>query len=190
MATWPDPTPIWGFTDAITGPTPLSLLKEQVKSGTVDTAMAHMHMPEYLEMLMGQTRGSFGEVSVFALLIGAIYLLATRVITWHIPVSFLLSAFLFAGVLHLVDPTIYVNPAFHLVTGGMVLGAFFMATDMVTSPTSVKGQILFGVGCGVITILIRVFGAYPEGVSFAILLMNAVTPLINRGFKPKAFGKL
>ncbi len=149
-----------------------------------------MSMPDYLEMMMGQTSGAFGEVSVFALLAGTVYLLYKKVITWHIPVSFMLSAFLFAGILHLIDPTIYVNPAFHLVTGGMVLGACFMATDMVTSPTTFKGQIIFGCGCGIITILIRVFGAYPEGVSFAILLMNAVTPLINMGCKPKAFGKL
>ncbi len=189
MATWPTPQPIWGFTDAITGPTPLGLLKEKAKAGEVDMLMNVDGMPDYLDLLMGQMGGSFGEVSAIALLIGGVYLLVRRVITWHIPVAYILSAFILAGILHLVDPTHYVTPLFHIVTGGLILGAFFMATDMVTSPTTAKGQLIFGCGCGVLTILIRVFGAYPEGASFAILLMNAVTPLINKISNPKAFGK-
>jgi electron transport complex protein RnfD len=117
-------------------------------------------------------------------------MLLRKVITWHIPVAYMGSVILFAGTLWLIDPTQYVDPLFHLMTGGMMLGIFFMATDMVSSPMSAKGQLLFGIGCGVITMLIRVYGAYPEGVSFAILIMNAFVPIINKSFKPKRFGEV
>lgn len=190
MTTWPKPTPVWSFgaADVITGPTPLGILKEGVKNGqTVNDLVSEM--PSYVDMLLGQMGGSFGEVSAIAILIGAIFLLIRKVITWEIPVSFLLTAFLFAGIFYLVDPTTYVNPCFHLVTGGMMLGACFMATDMVTSPTSRGGMLVFGAGCGLLTIIIRLFGAYPEGVSFSILIMNALVPLINKGFKPRTYAK-
>jgi electron transport complex protein RnfD len=189
MTTWPKPTPIWNLgADVITGPTPLGILKEGVKNGqAVGDLMSEM--PSYVDLLFGQMGGSFGEVSAIALLIGAIFLLIRKVITWEIPVSFLLTAFLFSGIFYLVDPTTYANPCFHLVTGGLMLGACFMATDMVTSPTSRSGMIVFGVGCGLLTIIIRLFGAYPEGVSFAILIMNALVPLINKGFKPQTYAK-
>ena len=189
MTTWPKPTPVWSLgADVITGPTPLGILKEGVKNGqAVNDLMSEM--PRYADMLFGQMGGSFGEVSALALLIGAIFLLIRKVITWEIPVAFLLTAFLFSGIFYLVDPTTYVNPCFHLVTGGLMLGACFMATDMVTSPTSRWGMIVFGVGCGLLTIIIRLFGAYPEGVSFAILIMNAFVPLINKGFKPRTYAK-
>ena len=189
MTTWPKPTPIWNLgADVITGPTPLGILKEGVKNGqAVGDLMSEM--PSYVDLLFGQMGGSFGEVSAIALLIGAIFLLVRKVITWEIPVSFLLTAFLFSGIFYLVDPSTYANPCFHLVTGGLMLGACFMATDMVTSPTSRWGMIVFGVGCGLLTIIIRLFGAYPEGVSFAILIMNAFVPLINKGFKPRTYAK-
>ena len=189
MTTWPKPTPIWNLgADVITGPTPLGILKEGVKNGqAVGDLMSEM--PSYVDLLFGQMGGSFGEVSAIALLIGAIFLLIRKVITWEIPVSFLLTAFVFSGIFYLVDPTTYANPCFHLVTGGLMLGACFMATDMVTSPTSRWGMIVFGVGCGLLTIIIRLFGAYPEGVSFAILIMNAFVPLINKGFKPRTYAK-
>jgi electron transport complex protein RnfD len=124
-----------------------------------------------------------------ALILGGLYMLIKKVITWQIPVAYLGSVVIFTGILWLIDPEMYIDPVFHLLTGGLILGAFFMATDMVSSPISSKGQIIFGIGCGVITILIRIWGAYPEGVSFAILIMNAFTPLINLGFKPKRFGE-
>lgn len=189
MTTWPKPTPIWNLgADVITGPTPLGILKEGVKNGqAVGDLMTEM--PSYVDLLFGQMGGSFGEVSAIALLIGAMFLLIRKVITWEIPVSFLLTAFLFSGIFYLVDPSTYANPCFHLVTGGLMLGACFMATDMVTSPTSRWGMIVFGVGCGLLTIIIRLFGAYPEGVSFAILIMNAFVPLINKGFKPRTYAK-
>ena len=178
MTTWPVPTPIWGFADAVTGPTTLGLIKE---GGDLT------QLPSYVDMLVGQMGGSFGEVSAIALLIGAAFLLWKRIITWHIPVSFIATVFVVAGIFHLVNPAVYVSPFIHLLSGGLILGACFMATDMVTSPTSPWGMIVFGCGCGLLTIIIRLFGAYPEGVSFSILLMNAVVPLINKGFKPKQF---
>ena len=140
-------------------------------------------------MLLGLRGGSIGEISIIALLIGALFLLARKVITWHIPVAFLGSAYVLAAILYAVDPEIYIHPILHMLSGGIILGAFFMATDMATSPSTPLGMIIFGVGCGLLTIIIRVFGAYPEGVSFAILLMNAVTPLINKGIKTSKFGR-
>ncbi|MCR4965022.1 MAG: RnfABCDGE type electron transport complex subunit D [Bacteroidales bacterium] len=182
MTTWPVPTPIWGFADAVTGPTPLGILSE-------GSAVNMGEMPRYVDMLVGQMGGSFGEVSAIALLIGAIYLLWKRVITWHIPVSFILTVFIFSGIFYLIDPTQYASPFFHVLTGGLLLGAFFMATDMVTSPTSPSAMLVFGAGCGLITIIIRLFGAYPEGVSFSILLMNACVPLLNRWLRPRTYAK-
>jgi Na+-translocating ferredoxin:NAD+ oxidoreductase subunit D len=189
MTTWPKPFVSREYLsfgnldqkviDTITGPTPLALLKE----GSTE-------LPEYADLLLGNMGGCVGEVSAIALLLGGIYMLARKIITWHIPAAYLGSVVVFAGALWLIDPSQYVDPLFHLITGGMMLGIFYMATDMVSSPMSAKGQILFGVGCGVITMLIRVYGAYPEGVSFAILIMNAVVPLINKGFKPKRFGEI
>lgn len=116
-------------------------------------------------------------------------MLFRKIITWHIPVSYLLTVFLFTGVLWLINPERYIDPVFHLLAGGLILGAVFMATDMVTSPMTTKGMLIFGTGCGLLTVLIRVWGSYPEGVSFAILIMNAVTPLINKYVKPKRFGE-
>ncbi len=179
MTTWPTPTPVWSVSDIVTGPTPLGILKE---GGSAE-------LPTYMNMLVGQMGGSFGEVSAIALLIGAVFLLIRKVITWHIPVSFMLTVFLFSGLFWLIDPTQYANPFFHLLAGGLVLGACFMATDMVTSPMTPAGMIVFGIGCGLLTIIIRMFGAYPEGVSFSILIMNALVPLINKAFKPKTFAK-
>ena len=189
MTSWPKAAPLWSFgSDAVTGPTPLGIIKEGVKNGgTVESLMGSPDMPDNIQMLFGQMGGSFGEVSAIAILIGAIFLLIRKVISWHIPVSFLLTAFVFAGIFWLVDPTQYANPFFHIITGGMLLGACFMATDMVTSPTSPWGMVVFGAGCGLITMIIRMWGAYPEGVSFAILIMNSLVPLIDKAFKPKQF---
>jgi electron transport complex protein RnfD len=124
------------------------------------------------------------------LILGGIYLLIKKVITWHIPVSIIVTAAIMSGIFWLVNPELYINPIYHVLTGGLMLGAIFMATDMVSSPMTPKGQLIYGVGIGVITILIRFFGAYPEGISFAILIMNAMVPLLNRYVKPKRFGEL
>lgn len=138
--------------------------------------------------MLGFNAGSLGEVSAVALLIGLGYLLYMRVITWHIPVAVLGSAFVLGGLMWAVAPELYPTPWFHLMTGGMMLGAVFMATDYVTSPMSKRGQLLYGVLIGALTVIIRLWGAYPEGMSFAILIMNAFTPLINTYIPPKHFG--
>ena len=178
LSEWPMPHPMFSScaTDAVTGPTTLNLI-------------AHGgDLPKLSDLFLGATGGSFGEVSALAIIIGGIYMLYKKIITWHIPVAFLGTAFVFAGLLWLIDPTSFVNPLYHLFAGGMMLGAVFMATDMVTSPVTHKGQLIFGAGCGLLTIIFRCFGPMPEGVSFAILIMNAVTPLINKFVKTDKFG--
>ena len=189
MTSWPKPTGFsHGYTDAVTGATPLAYLKEGLGNGqSVSDLMANI--PSHMQLFYGHMGGSMGEVAAVALLIGFAYLLIRKVITWHIPVSIFATITVFTGILWLVDPTKNADPIFHLLTGGVMLGAIFMATDYVTSPMSVKGMWIFGIGIGVITVLIRVFGAYPEGVSFAILIMNAFVPLINAYVKPKRFGE-
>ncbi len=189
MTSWPVPVPKFptALADVITGPTPLGILKEGVGAGqTVQQLMGEL--PSYLDLVIGNQGGSMGEMSAIALLLGAAFMFFRKVITWHIPVAYLVSAIGFAAIMWAIDPTHFANPLFHLVTGGLMLGIFYMATDMVSSPMSAKGQIIYGVGCGVITMVIRFWGGYPEGVSFAILIMNAFAPLINTTFKPKRFG--
>jgi electron transport complex protein RnfD len=185
MTRWTAPTPLFSGIDAVTAATPLGEWKTAV--------MLTGKLPENLSdgtlnYLTGNMPGSIGEVSAIALLLGGLYLLGRKVISWHIPVSFIATTLIFSGIFWLVDPTRYPDPLFHLLTGGLILGAFFMATDMVTSPVTTKGMLIFGTGCGLLTVLIRLFGSYPEGVSFAILLMNAATPLIDRFVKPRVFG--
>jgi len=173
MTTWPKPlTP-----DALTGATPLALMKLG-NAGELDL----------MDMFIGKIGGSLGEISAIALLIGFAYLLIRRVITWHIPVSILATVAVFTEILFAANPAQFASPLLHLLSGGLLLGAIFMATDYVTSPMSPLGQIIFGVGIGVITVVVRCFGGYPEGVSFAILIMNATVPLINRYVKPTRFG--
>lgn len=189
MTTWPLAmglnTP---YIDAQTGATPLAVLKEAVKSGhSVSDILSSGSIAGYREMFLGNMGGSLGEVAAIALLIGFVYMLFRKIITWHIPVTIFATVFVFAGILHLCNPEHFADPVFHLLTGGMMLGAIFMATDYVTSPMSKKGMIIYAAGIGIITVIIRVFGAYPEGMSFAILIMNAFTPLINRYCKPQRF---
>jgi electron transport complex protein RnfD len=191
MTSWPVPEPNFptALTDVVTGATPLGILKEGVdlsKGQTVQDVMKEV--PSYIDLMLGRQGGSMGEMSAIALLLGALYMFFRKVITWHIPVAYLVSAIGFAAIMWAVDPSQYANPLFHLLTGGLMLGIFFMATDMVSSPMSSTGMIVYGIGCGVITMVIRFWGAYPEGVSFAILIMNAFAPLINNLFKPKRFG--
>ena len=190
MTSWPKAIEArWAYLDATTGATPLGLLKESLNNGEpMSKVMAQI--PEYSQLFIGNMGGSLGEISAIALLLGGLYLLWKKVITWHIPGSILITVALFTGILWLVNPDKFTDPLFHLLTGGILLGALFMATDMVSSPMTGKGQLIFGVGIGVITVLIRVFGAYPEGVSFAILIMNAFVPLIDKYVKPKRFGEV
>ncbi len=176
------------YIDAQTGATPLALLKEAVKAGTpINDVMNAEGFVTYKDMLLGNMGGSLGEVAALALLIGFAFMLFRRIITWHIPIAIFATVAIFGGLLHIYDPTQFANPLFHILTGGMMLGAIFMATDYVTSPMSSKGMIIYGIGIGILTSVIRIFGAYPEGMSFAILIMNAFTPLINRYCKPTRF---
>jgi len=190
MTSWPVPTGFSNsYTDAVTGATPLGIMKEGIGAGkAVSELMAEI--PSHMELFYGHMGGSMGEIAAVALLIGFAYLLIRKVITWHIPVIVIGTIAIFTGILWMVNPESNADPMFHLLTGGVMLGAIFMATDYVTSPMSVKGMWIYGIGIGVITVLIRVFGAYPEGVSFAILIMNAFVPLINAYIKPKRFGEV
>lgn len=178
MTVWPVPEPFsMAYMDAQTAATPLSFMKfDQM-------------LPPILNTIVGNEGGSMGEVSAIALLLGGLFLIWKKVITWHIPVSILATVAVFTGIMHLVDPIAYENPLWHLCSGGLLLGAIFMATDYVTSPMTTRGQLLYGAGIGLITVVIRLWGSYPEGVSFAILLMNAATPLIDKYILPKRFVK-
>lgn len=185
MTTWPLPGQGFGtYLDAQTGATPLAMLQEMFKSGDVQA------LPLLQDMMLGNTGGSIGEVCELAILIGFVFLLWKKVITWHIPVSIICTVFVISGCLWLIDPAHFANPVVEILSGGLMLGAVFMATDYVTSPMSSKGQLVYGVAIGALTIIIRVFGAYPEGMSFSILIMNAFVPLINSKFKPTRFGEV
>jgi Na+-translocating ferredoxin:NAD+ oxidoreductase subunit D len=185
MTSWPSVQE--NATDAVTSATPLGIIKEGLTTGTPISQISQQ-LPTSTDMLLGNISGSLGEVSALLLILGGLYMLYKKVITWHIPVSVIGSVAAIAAIFWMVDPQSYFNPVYHILTGGLMLGAIYMATDMVTSPMTSRGQIIFGVGIGVITISIRLFGAYPEGISFAILIMNAFTPLINTYVKPKRFG--
>ena len=183
MTNWAKPN---GFistaaVDAFTGATPLGLAKEG--------GVAAVDGLDYMDMLFFNIGGSAGELSALAILVGFVYLLARRVIKPYITLSILATVAVFSGIFWAVNPAEFTGPVFNLLTGGVLLGAVFMATDYVTSPMSNVGGIIFGVGIGLITMLVRYFGAYPEGMSFAILIMNAVVPLINKWCHTKKFGR-
>ena len=186
MTSWPVVGQLTAYADATTAATPLNLMK-QVAGGNIE---ALKDLPSSFDLLIGNNGGCLGEVSALALLLGLAYMLWKKIITWHIPISILATVFIFSGIMHLVDPELYVSPVLQLLTGGLMLGAIFMATDYVTSPMSKKGMLIYGVCIGLLTVIIRLFGAYPEGMSFAILIMNAFTPLINTYCKPKRFGEV
>lgn len=187
MTTWPVPGQSFGtYLDAETGATPLAIMKQAVKSGD---ASVLDQLPKAWDMLIGNTGGCLGEICALAIVLGLIFMLWKKIITWHIPVSIIVTVFVFSGLMHLANP-VYASPVAEVLSGGLLLGAVFMATDYVTSPMSKKGQIIYGVAIGFLTVVIRSFGAYPEGMSFAILIMNAFTPLINNYCKPKRFGEV
>ncbi len=176
------PMPVNGAFDALSGATPLAAVKHGAAADVLGVQ----------ELLLGNMPGSMGEVAALALLCGFVYLLWRRVITWHIPVTVLATMALFAFVVALCSgesgAALWQLPLFHMLAGGAILGAVFMATDYSTSPMTVRGGVIFAVGIGAITMCIRLWGAYPEGMSFAILIMNACVPLINKYVKPKRFG--
>lgn len=189
MTTWPVPKGLGtGYLDAVTGATPLAILKGGLASGqSLSEIMGQLPSPA--QMFLGDMGGSMGEVAAAALLIGFGWLLLRKVITWHIPIAVVGSIAVFTGILWFVNPEKNADPMFHILAGGVLLGAIYMATDYVTSPMVPKAMLIYGCGIGIITVVIRVYGAYPEGVSFAILIMNAFVPLMNAYIKPRRFGE-
>ncbi len=173
------------FADATTTATPLGAAKGTIAMGHALPAVDGATMIQYM---LGNMSGCIGEVSAAAIILGGIYLLIRKCISWHIPVTYIGTVAILALILRTLAPEANMPVSFHLLSGGLMLGAIFMATDMVTSPVTRKGMLVFGVGCGLLTMIIRRWGGYPEGVSFAILLMNSVTPLINRATRPRVFG--
>ena len=190
MTSWPIIGQWDKYLDAATGATPLSIMKETIKTGD---ASLLSQLPDATHLLLGSNAlggaGTIGEVSAIALLIGLGYMLWKKIITWHIPISIIATVFVISGLLHIVNP-IYADPLSEILCGGLMLGAIFMATDYVTSPMTHRGQLIYGISIGVLTVVIRNWGSYPEGMSFAILIMNAFTPLINTYVKPKRFGEV
>ncbi len=178
ITTWSNPiTAKYSTIDAVSTATPLGAFKfEKV-------------LTDYSDLLIGNISGSLGETSAIAILVGGIFLLILKNADWRIPLSFIGSVFILGSIFWLFNPIQYPDPVFHLLSGGLLFGAFFMATDMVTSPITPKGAWIFGIGAGILVIIIRLFGGLPEGVMYSILLMNGVTPLINRYTRPRIFGE-
>lgn len=186
-STWTIPSPAAGV-NATTTATPLGMLKTSLDATgtmpyTFDGDMIR-------QLLFGARNGCIGETAIVALVLGGLFLLVRRCIYWQVPFFYLGTVAVFSGILWKLDPAHNMNPLFHLLTGGVVLGAFFMATDMVTSPVTKSGMIVFGIGCGLLTMIIRKWGGYPEGCSFAILIMNSIVPLINKATRPRVFGHI
>ncbi|MBP3510736.1 MAG: RnfABCDGE type electron transport complex subunit D [Prevotella sp.] len=191
MTSWPVAGQLSAYTDATTGATPLSVMKYAIKTG--DASLLN-ELPDAFSLLLGNAgaeggAGCIGEVCALALLLGLAFMLWKKIITWHIPVSIIATVFVVSGLMHLISPA-YADPFTVIFSGGLMLGAIFMATDYVTSPMNARGQLIYGICIGLLTIVIRNWGAYPEGMSFAILIMNAFTPLINTYVKPKRFGEV
>lgn len=172
--------------DAVTSATSLGFAKTEMSRG-VDLLQSSLHAPAL--SYLGQRAGSLGETAAWLIATGGLVMIFLRVISWHIPVSMLLGIALPAAVLHALDPAHYLDMSTHILSGGAMLGAFFIATDYVTSPNTAKGKLIFGAGCGLLTYIIRSWAGYPEGVAFAVLLMNSLTPIIDTYFKPRIYGR-
>lgn len=206
MTTWAHPSPLfsasgldftqglqmtfggWSGLDGYSGATTLGHIRTETGQGHTLSSLVG-HLPSLSDMTLGMIGGSMGETSTLLLLGGGLFLLWKRVITWHIPVSMIAALLLLAGIMHTVNPDVYPGIEVHLLAGATLLGAFFIATDLVTSPVSPKGQLVFGAGCGLLVYVIRTWAGYPEGMAFAVLLMNAVTPLIDHYFRPRIYGR-
>ena len=188
MTNWQMPGGLFGF-DAVSGATPLGLINEGIMNGQTVPEIMSANGLSYSQMLFANIGGSVGEISALALLAGFVYLLVRKVIRPHITLSIWATVALVSLVFWLAAPDRFTDPLFNLLSGGMILGSCFMATDYVTSPMSVKGGIVYGIGIGFITLMIRYFGSYPEGMSFAILIMNSTVPLINMWFHQKKYGR-
>jgi len=187
MTTFVAPATSFMAMDAKTTATPLVLLKEEGMSKLLE--VFHTKAMLYRDLFVGNRAGSLGETSVIAILLGGVFLLAKRYITWHIPVTFIATVGILAWIFGGKDGLMTGDGLLHMMSGGLMLGAFFMATDYVTGPSVRSAQVVFGVACGALTVLIRLKGGYPEGVMFAILLMNCFAPLLDRGMRSKVFGK-
>ena len=188
MTRWPLPGNRLSI-DGETAPTVLGLLKEGLRYGEPVEKITST-FPNWTDFFFGFQGGSLGEMSAVALLVGFGFMLYRKIISWHIPVTMIATVFILTGTFWLIDPGKYANPVFHILTGGVMLGAIFMATDYVTSPFTHKGMVIFAIGIAIITVVIRLFGSYPEGVSFAILIMNAFVPLINKYAHGRRFGEM
>ncbi len=186
MTTWSKPAGLFGV-DAVSGPTPLGAISEGLMQGSTVQELTSAY--NYKDLLFANLGGSAGEVCALALLAGFVYLCCRRVIKPWITLSIFATVALTSLIFWGINPARFTDPLFNLLTGGLILGACFMATDYVTSPMSLWGGVVFGVGIGFLTMMIRYFGSYPEGVSFAILIMNSVVPLLNMWFKQKKFGR-
>ncbi len=176
ITTWSSPRTVVAAVDAVSAATPLALMKFEGK------------LTPIMDLLTGNVAGSMGETSVIAILIGGLYLRYKGYVNWKLPLGYLGSMAVFSGIFWLMNPLKYPSPVFHLFAGGAMLGAWFMVTDMVTSPTTPVGQWIFAVTAGIMAVVIRLFGGLPEGVMYSILFMNALVPLINRHTKPRVFG--
>jgi len=174
--------------DTISAASALGYVKTELSRG-IPVTQSITQVPDLMDMALGYRAGSMGETSAILILIGGLFLMAKRIISWHIPLSVMGGVFLMGAIFHAVDPARYASGTFHLVSGATFLGAFFIATDYVTSPISKKGQLIFGLGCGVLTWTIRNYAGYPEGMAFAVLLMNGLTPIIDQYTRPRAFGR-
>lgn len=188
MTNWQMPGGLFGV-DAVSGATPLGLINEGIMNGQTVPEIMSANGLSYSQMLFANIGGSVGEISALALLAGFVYLLVRKVIRPHITLSIWATVALVSLVFWLAAPDRFTDPLFNLLSGGMILGSCFMATDYVTSPMSVKGGVIYGIGIGFITLMIRYFGSYPEGMSFAILIMNSTVPLINMWFHQKKYGR-
>lgn len=188
MTHWVQPQGLFGV-DAVSGATPLGVIKEGLMQGASVPDLMAAHGYSYSQMLFANIGGSAGEACAIALLVGFVYLLVRKVIKPWITLSILGTVAVVSAIFWLADPMRFTDPLFNLLTGGLILGSCFMATDYVTSPMTTKGGIIFGIGIGFITLMIRYFGSYPEGVSFAILIMNSVVPLLNKWFHQKKYGR-
>lgn len=194
MTTWPVPRSqgflSWNL-DAVTGATPLGLIKEAGSGGLAGSApgaAAGLGLPSYWELFVGNIGGCIGEASALAVLIGGVYLIWRGFVPVVVPLVYFVALAITTGIAWIVDPTTFMDPLYHMLAGGAMLGGIFMITDMTTSPMSIPGRMVFAAGAGLLTGLIRLFGGFPEGVSYAILIMNAFVPVIDRHMKPRKFG--
>jgi len=174
--------------DSMSAASALGHVKTELSRG-IPVTQSMAQVPDLMDMALGTRAGSLGETSAVLILAGGLFLMARRIISWHIPVAVMGSLFLMGALFHGIDPARYAGGLFHLMSGATFLGAFFICTDYVTSPVSKKGQLVFGIGCGVLTWTIRTYAGYPEGMAFAVLLMNSLTPIIDQYTRPRAFGR-